>query len=82
MESTREKTRAHQNPFTLNPGIIADAIKTKTAFITKVKSQKVRIFIGSVRIIRIGFKTVFRIPKTTAITIAVIKFSILIPGRI
>ena len=82
MDRIREKARAHQKPFTINPGTIAEASKTKAAFITKVKSQNVRIFIGSVKIIRIGFTKVFRTPNTTATIIAVIKFSTFIPGKI
>ncbi len=38
--------------------------------------------IGSVKMVRIGFTKVFNTPRTTAITIAVRKFSIWIPGRI
>lgn len=56
--------------------------KTKTAFITKVKSQKVRILIGKVKIINIGLTKVFRTPRTTATIIAVTKFSTLTPGKI
>ncbi len=75
MERTRLKARAHKKPFTLKPGTIADASKTSAAFITKVKSQKVKIFIGSVRIINIGLIKTFKTPNTTATITAVRKLS-------
>ena len=84
-EDTRERTRlkanAHRNPFTLNPGTIAETNKTRAAFITKVKSQKVKILIGRVKIINIGLTKVFRTPSATATIIAVTKFSTFTPGK-
>lgn len=80
-ERTRENASAHQNPSTKNPGTMADATKTSTAFITKVNIPKVIIFIGSVRITRIGLINVLNTPITTAITTAVKKFLMSTPGR-
>lgn len=82
IDNTREKARAHKKPFTLNPGTTADASKTNAAFITKVKSQKVKILIGNVKIISIGLTKVFRTPSTTATIIAVTKLSTFTPGKI
>lgn len=64
---------AHQNPFTSKPGTILAVRRIKRAFITNVKIPRVRMFIGSVKRIRIGLRTAFIIPKTKAATRAVVK---------
>ncbi len=48
MDSMMLKSRAHQNPSTLKPSMSSDMIMMIRAFITKVKSQTVTRFIGSV----------------------------------
>ena len=60
--------RAHQNPSTLKPGTRFAARIITNALITKVNKPKVRMLIGSVRIRRMGLRTAFIIPKTTAAT--------------
>ena len=49
-------------------------MKTINPFITRVKSPRVIIFIGSVKKTKIGFIIAFNIPKTRATKTAVIKF--------
>ena len=53
----------------------------KKALITKVKSPKVRILIGKVKITITGFINALMIPKTSATISAVKKESTLNPGR-
>jgi hypothetical protein len=67
------KTNAHKKPSTINPGTSLLTSNINKALITKVKSPKVRIFIGSVRIIKTGFRKAFIIPKTKATTKAAVK---------
>jgi hypothetical protein len=81
-DRTRLNRSAHQNPSTLNPGMIAEASKTSNAFITNVKSQKVKMLMGRVKMISTGLTNVFRAPRITATMTAVKKFSIRTPGRI
>lgn len=85
MVLTKDKTtlnaKAHQNPSTTNPGTNRAASNTRNALITKVRSPKVRIFIGNVKKRRIGLRILLIIPKTTAVTSAVRKLSIRTPGR-
>jgi len=52
----------------------------RNALITKVKSPKVIIFTGKVKITKIGFNTIVNIPQTTEITSSVIHPEIVIPG--
>jgi len=53
----------------------------KKALITNVKSPKVRILIGNVKITIIGFMKALMIPKTSATISAVKKELTLKPGR-
>lgn len=54
------------NPFTLNPGTSHEVRSIIRAFITKIKSPKVKTVIGNVRKTRTGFTIELRIPKTIA----------------
>ncbi len=69
-QDTREITMltrsAAINPFTLNPGTNHAASKTINAFITKIKSPKVKIVIGKVRKTNTGLTIELRIPSTIA----------------
>ena len=53
-----------------------------TAFITIVNNPKVKIVIGRVSKIKIGFITIFKRPITIAASKAVVKLSILNPATI
>lgn len=66
---------AHQNPSTLNPWTKFAASKIISALITNVKSPKVKMLIGSVRIRSMGLRTAFITPKTSATTRAATKLS-------
>lgn len=79
--TTKLKANAHQKDSTINPGTIEDANKTIKVFITKVNNPKVRIFIGNVKITKIGLRNKFNAPKTIATKIAVTKLSISTPGK-
>lgn len=76
------KARAHQKPSTLNPGTSELATRTVNALIIKVKSPKVRIFIGRVSIKIIGLIITLINPKTTAVTSAAVKPETWTPGKI
>lgn len=80
MDNTNEKARAQRNPSTEKPGIIAEATSTIRAFITNTKRPNVTTVTGRVNKTKSGFTNVLSTPRTTAIIIAVKKFSILIPG--
>ena len=69
------RIRAHTNPSTLNPGTILAARSIRTAFITKVKSPRVKRLIGRVKIRRTGFIIAFIIPKTRAVIRAAVKLA-------
>lgn len=69
------KINAHKNPSTTNPGTNLLTRSINTAFMTKVKSPKVKILIGRVRIRRTGFKNALIIPKTKATTKAAVKLA-------
>lgn len=75
------KTSAHKNPSTANPGTIKVAPIIRSALITKVNNPKVTSVIGRVSITKIGLIIALIIPRTTARTRAVIKFSTCTPGR-
>lgn len=75
IDRTIPKINAHRKPSTINPGTNLLTRSINIAFITNVKIPKVRIFIGSVRIIRTGFKNAFIIPKTRATTKADVKLA-------
>ncbi len=81
-ESTKLNINAHQNPATANPGTIEETKITRIALITNVNNPKVRIVIGKVKSIKIGFRTALAIPKRTLTTIAVQNVSTVIPGKI
>ena len=76
----REPKTADQKPYISNPEITPEAILSKRAFMIKVKSPKVRIFMGSVRRIRMGRKKAFKIPKMAAAKKAEKKFLTCIPA--
>ena len=73
---------AHQNPSTLNPGTNLLPSRMINAFITNKKRPSVRIVMGSVSKISIGFSNVFRMANTKASIIAVQGVSICIPFKI
>lgn len=81
IDKTILNMRAHQNPSTLNPGTKLAAIRITAALITNVNNPKVRIVIGRVRIIRMGFMNALIIPKTTAATSAATKPVTCTPGN-
>ena len=68
-----DPTTADQNPSTKNPDITPDTIKSMTAFITKVKSPRLKIFMGRVRISKTGLKNAFSMLKIAAAKNAEIK---------
>jgi len=72
---------AHQNPSTAKPGTTFDVNNISNALITNVNSPRVKILIGSVKIMIIGFKKAFIIPRTSATTSAVRKSEICTPGN-
>ena len=61
-----EKRSAHQKFLTRKLGTIAATSKTKRALITKVKSPKVKMFMGKERKSKTGLISAFTIPKTKA----------------
>jgi hypothetical protein len=66
-----------------NPETKPETTYRRKPFITKVKSPKLKIFIGKVKIIRIGLKIALRIPKIKAANISAFKFSIwIIPNTL
>lgn len=69
------------NPRTSKPGTIKAVALIKKALITKVKSPKVRILIGKVKITITGLMKALMIPKTSATIKAVKKELTLKPGR-
>jgi hypothetical protein len=66
IERTMLKSIAAQKPLTSNPLITADAKSTMMAFITKVKSPKVKILIGRVMMRRIGLTSTLMTPRKRA----------------
>jgi len=80
MDKTILNNKAVKNPFTAKPLTIVETSKTKSAFITKVKSPSVRIFTGKVIITRSGLMVILIIPRTTANTNAVQKDATPMPG--
>ena len=61
------------NPSTVNPGTMLLTKIINIAFKTKVKRPRVKMFIGRVKISKIGFKKALIIPKIRATTKAVVK---------
>ena len=82
IDTIRLNNSAHQKPSTSKPGTRRAVSKTSAALITNVKRPSVMILIGSVRIIRIGFKNTFISPKTRAASKAVLSPTTVMPGRI
>lgn len=80
-DSTKEKRSAHQKFSTVNPGTIADVRSTSSALITPKKSPKVKMVIGNVRMVRIGFKKTFTAANTITTITALTKPDNETPGR-
>ena len=80
-QSTKAPIQAGIKPTTSKPGTIKAVILIKKALITNVKSPKVRILIGKVKITITGFMKALMIPKTSATIKAVTKELTLNPGR-
>jgi len=73
---------AHQKFATPKPGIIAETKSINKAFMTKVKRPRVKILIGKVKNISIGFINVFTKPKAKAVINAHQKPLTDTPGKI
>jgi len=80
-QSKKAPIKAGTKPTTSKPGTIKAVALIKKALITKVKSPRVRIFIGNVKITITGFMNALMIPKTSATIRAVTKELTLNPGR-
>lgn len=78
---TKLRINAHKKPLTVKPGTIFAVNKINKALITKVKRPRVIIFIGKVRITRIGLRTALAIPKTSAAAKAVVRDATCTPGK-
>jgi hypothetical protein len=76
----RDPKTADQKPYTSNPDITPEAILSNMAFIIKVKRPRLRILIGSVKIIKIGRKKAFKMPRIAAANKAVKKPFTCIPS--
>lgn len=79
-EITMLNNIARQKPATSNPGTIQATSITSKALITNVKSPRVKMLIGKVKIIKIGLIIAFTIPKTSATNNAAIKVETVTPG--
>jgi hypothetical protein len=66
---------AAQKPLMIKPGVIALARSSRRIFRIKLNRPKVRIVMGKVSKVRMGFKKVLRTPITTAATMAVVKLA-------
>jgi hypothetical protein len=73
---------AENHPSTLNPGTISAAHLMMRILMTKRNIPNVKMVIGIVRIINIGFTKVFSNPKTTATNMAVTVLSMCTPDKI
>jgi hypothetical protein len=71
IDKQSENQKAGQKPFTLKPCTNLLSIKIIIVLITRRKIPSVRMVIGSVRIIRMGFTIKSRILNTNATNIAV-----------
>lgn len=80
-ESKRLKIIAHQILFTAKPSIKESASRIIIALTNNKKIPKVKMVIGNVRIIKIGFTKKFNNPITTATTNATVKEVTVTPGR-
>lgn len=65
-DSIKLNIKAIQKLETLNPGKIKETSQTIKALITKVNNPRVKMFIGSVKSIKIGLIIAFTTPKTRA----------------
>lgn len=81
MESMILKSNAHQNPSTLNPSMRLDMTIMIRAFITRVKSHIVTMFIGSVRSKSTGRINVLRSARRIATPSAGINPDNATPGK-
>lgn len=79
-EMTIAARMAASGPEIVSPGMMAAATQRITAFTTKVKSPKVTMLIGAVKISSSGLIKVLITPKTIADNSAVGKFSTPKPG--
>jgi len=82
IENRIEPTIAGMTPLTVNPGTRYATNANRIAFITRVNSPSVRIFIGKASATIIGLINMFMIPITRVAIIAVIKPAIEMPGII
>ncbi len=80
-DSTTLKTIAQSIPSTSNPGTIIVTRSTIKALITKLKSPRVSIFIGSVKRTMNGLINVLTTDNNTATTTAVKKPSTVTAGN-
>src|SRR3989344_2130890 len=72
-QSKNAPINAGIKPATSKPGTRKATVLSRKALITKVKSPKVRIFIGRVKITINGFMKALMIPRTSATISAVTK---------
>jgi hypothetical protein len=75
------KSKAHQNPSTVNPGIILPISMIINPLITRRKNPSVTIVTGIVRNTSTGLMNVFIIASAIATMMAVAKFSTCTPRR-
>jgi hypothetical protein len=80
IESTIPKTKAHKKLSIVKPGTSWLTKIINKAFNTNVKTPRVKILIGRVKIISIGFKNALIIPKIKATTKEVVKLATWTPG--
>jgi hypothetical protein len=79
-DTTKAPKRADINPETEKPSTKVATNQNINPLITRVNNPKVRILIGKVSTIKIGFKNRFKIPKTTATIKAIYILLTTIPG--
>jgi hypothetical protein len=66
-----------------NPETNPETTYKRNPFITKVKSPRLKIFMGKVKIIKTGLKIALRIPKSRAANTSAFKFSMwMIPNML
>ena len=66
-----------------NPETNPETTYKRNPFITKVKSPRLKIFMGKVKIIKIGLRMALKIPKIKAANTSAFKFSIwIIPNML
>jgi hypothetical protein len=79
-DKTMAAIKAIPNPATLKPGTILPIIIKRSALTTRVNNPNVRIFIGSVKSIIMGFTNRVNKPHTIEITNNVCQPLIVKPG--